>query len=203
MCQNYSIMIIFDLDDTLYQNRRLSQRNTDLTKSWIKEELGLDEKELESMYEKLPEEYPNPLKGIKSLGLSTQEYYDNVFRRIEPAKYISENPKLEKGLKKLDREKVVISFASKDYCKEVLDVLGIEKHFEKVLSASQFESSKKRAYTNIKNPEIVIGDNYNADLKPAMELGIDIIHVDNKCDVYQNHHCFKDILAAIQFLRQK
>lgn len=196
-------MIIFDLDDTLYQNKRLSQRNTELTKNWIKEELNLSRGELEDLYQKLPDKYPNPLKGIKSLGLSTQGYYKNVFKKINPEKYLSERSDLKKELEKLDGEKVVVSFAPKNYCSRVLEVLGIEQHFEEVYSASEFESSKRRAYREIKNPDIVVGDNYSTDLKPAADLGIDIIHVSECCSIDQEHFCCKDIVETIRFIRQK
>lgn len=196
-------MIIFDLDDTLYQNKQLSRRNTELTKNWIKEELNLSQDELENLYQNLPDKYPNPLRGIESIGLSTEGYYKNVFRRIEPEKYLSENFELENELEKLDRSKIVVSFAPKSYCWRVLEVLGVEQHFEKVFSASEFESSKKLAYREIKNSEVVIGDNYSADLKPAADLGLDIIHVSECCSVDQEHFCYKDIVEAIRFMRQK
>lgn len=196
-------MIIFDLDDTLYQNKQLSRRNTELTKDWIKEELNLSQDELEDLYQNLPYKYPNPLRGIESIGLSTEGYYNNVFRRIKPEKYLSKNSELENEFEKLDRDLVVVSFAPKNYCWRVLEVLGVEQHFEKVFSASEFESSKKRVYREIENPDIVVGDNYTTDLKPAAKLGLDIIHVSESCSIDQKHFCCKDIVDAIRFIKQK
>lgn len=196
-------MIVFDLDDTLYQDKKLSQRNTELTEQWIKEELGLNKDELEILYQELQEEYPNPLRGIKSLGLSTQEYYENVFRRIEPEKHLGKKTNLEKELRVLEREKIVVSFAPEDYCWRVLETLGIDQHINNVLSASDFGLSKKKAYKNLEDVEVVVGDNFRADLKPAEELGIDIIHVSDNCKVDQSHYCVDDVVEAIRSVRQE
>jgi len=196
-------MIIFDLDDTLYDNERLSRRNTQLTKKWIQQELGLNKAELEELYRNLPKKYPNPLNGVTSLGLSPEGYHENVFGKIEPSKYLSERIELKKELEKLDEEQAIVSFAPETYCRRVLDVLGIEEFFQQVISASQFNSSKKQAYEEIKNPELVIGDNFKADLRPAIEIGIDIIHVSKNCKISQNHTCCEDVIQALQLIKQR
>lgn len=191
--------IIFDLDDTLYQNKVLSNLLTNKTKNWIKRKLSIKDKKMDVFYKKLQRKYPNPYDGFESLGLSIQEYHNEVFHKINPMNYINTDRKLKKLLGDINKDLIVVSFAPISHCQDVLDALNIKSEFNKIHCVKNHKgNSKKFLYKKIgEKNSIVFGDNYKIDIKPAMELNYRAIHVSKDCNKV-GHPCYKSIHLALE-----
>ena len=67
---------IFDQDGTLYPKKsKLTNALRERTKQWISESLDITRGEVDSIYARLPKEFPHPYHGFLSLGLSPEEYF--------------------------------------------------------------------------------------------------------------------------------
>lgn len=189
--------VLFDLDDTLYQNRNISQERTLLTKEWIRRELDLACSEVDGLYGRLQQEHPHPYNGLQSLGLSVEGYFDNVFERVDPGSYLVAEPRLSRVLSSLPGAVYVVSLSPKRYARRVLDELGVADHVEGVSNPYQDEDehSKRFVYRRFADRNcLVVGDSYRLDLSPAEEVGFDSIHVDGACSIDTAHVCLDSVL---------
>jgi FMN phosphatase YigB (HAD superfamily) len=189
--------IAFDLDDTLYRNPSFSDALTELTKRWLVDELDLDRDRVEALYGWLPSAHPNPYDGFTSLGLAVDDYFENVFHRVEPRDAIQPRPELERACSELDPTLVVVSLAPREHCERVLSALGIDDHVEAIYNPYQDADAheKDAIYTSFTGERtLVVGDSYHNDLRPAAELGIDTVHVAPDCDLSHRHDCTDDVL---------
>ena len=182
-------MIIFDLDGTFYpKNHWLTDVLRTTTKNWIKDSLNLSLEEVESIYLTLQKKYPNPYHGFQSLGLSPQDYLMNVFNVTNPSTYISEDKKLIKLFKNLPVSKHVATLSSEKYASQLIRSLGLESLITSVNSLINFGPSfekisiyeELRSHESLKPSQIlIVGDNYDVDLKDAEIQGYTICLVNN------------------------
>ena len=184
-------IIIFDQDGTLYpKNHKLYRDTRKLTKKWISKSLKIPLEDVEKIYKELAIQYPNPYIGFQSLGLSVEEYMNNVFDKIEPENYLQYNLIIHDYFQNSKCKKILITFASPKYTKKLQKKLEIEEFYDEILYVKDFKSyNKKECYEEIvnkykvNNKEIlVIGDSYVNDIKPAIELGCQTIFISQNGD---------------------
>ncbi len=172
---------IFDQDGTFYpENSKLTNVLREKTKKWLMGKLSLDRREVENLYKRLPRKYPNTLDGFRSLGLNIKDYHRNVFDIINPSEYLSQDENLISILKKLKRNRFVVTFASKKYSKSLQKTLGINNLIKQTYSLIDFfpKTSKLHAYeyirknNNLNRKDIcIVGNNLEVDLIPALNKG--------------------------------
>jgi FMN phosphatase YigB (HAD superfamily) len=189
--------VFFDLDDTLYRNPSFSDELTELTKRWLADELDLGRDAVDALYERLPSAHPNPYDGFTSLGLAVDDYFENVFHRVDPRDEIRPRPELEGTVSELVPTLVVVSLAPREHCERVLDALGIDDHVDAIYNPYQDADAheKDAIYASFEDERVlVVGDSYHNDLRPAVELGFDTVHVAPDCDLSHQHDCTEDVL---------
>ncbi|MGB7290938.1 MAG: hypothetical protein WBD99_02030 [Thermodesulfobacteriota bacterium] len=180
---------MFDQDGTLYPaDSRLAFATREKTKSWLMGKLRITRQDVDSLYQNLASNYPNPFHGFQSIGASVSEYHSQVFDTINPCDYLSYDVKLRKVLLKLPQVKFVVTLASPLYSKLLQRCLGIADLIEKIYYVKDFapDYSKKRCYEIIaKTLRIdtsylsIVGDNFNLDIAPALDVGCTAIHISN------------------------
>lgn len=184
-------IIIFDQDGTLYSKKHQLYKDTSsLTKKWISESLKVSLENVETLYKQLSIKYPNPYCGFQSLGLSVEKYMSNVFDKIEPEKYLKFNPIIYNYFKNSKEKKILVTFASPRYTKKLQEKLEIEKFYDKILYVKDFKSyTKKECYQEIakkygvsNNEMLVIGDSFENDIRPAIELGCQTVFISENGD---------------------
>lgn len=188
--------IVFDVDDTLYRNPEFSGRLTEMTKSWIEDELGVNRDAVEVLYQWLKSEYPNPYDGFSALGLSVEDYFENVFYRVDPEDAIEPRPGLGRTCAETDASVVVVSLAPHEHCERVLDALGLDEHVDAIYNPYQDADAheKSAVYAPFSEERVlVVGDSYANDLRPGIELGFDAVHVTPECDLSHQHVCLDDV----------
>lgn len=150
-----------------------------LTKEWLINALGLQEVEFSTFYAELIHRHPYPFQGMASLGFSVQDYYKNVFEKLDPYKHLLPDKKLQELLKRLKVPKYVVTLAQPDYSRKVQKALEIADLLDGVLFMADFkEPSKLAAYEAVSKklaiaPEniCVVGDNFEIDILPAISAG--------------------------------
>jgi FMN phosphatase YigB (HAD superfamily) len=170
---------VFDQDGTLYpKNSPLSYALRQRTKQWISESLGLTRERVDELYVELQKRYSHPYHGFLSLGLKPEEYLAEVFEKVNPSDFFGSNSTLITLLKQITFPKYVVSLASYNYSIRLQRSLGIDKLLTGFFSVIDFppDYSKLDAYAlirktnNLEAKEIlVIGDNFDLDIKPALE----------------------------------
>lgn len=182
--------IIFDQDGTLYpKDNPLALALRVRTKSWLMHKLNLSYEEVEELYQNLKIDFPNPFLGFQSIGASVLEYHEQVFNSIYPSDYLSYDHKLVSLLQKLAQIKYIVTFASPLYSEALQKCLGVMPFSEKTYYVNNFpdEFSKRRCYQTIaqslrmtSSAICVVGDNFELDIIPAIELGCKAVHVSNE-----------------------
>ena len=82
--------IVFDQDGTFYSaNSHLAHALREMTKTWLIRKLNVSKHEIDLLYERLRENYPNPYHGFQSLGASVSEYHTEVFNTVNPFDYLT------------------------------------------------------------------------------------------------------------------
>lgn len=174
---------VFDLDGTLYNvENKITKVIDEKIKNFLLEETKMSETE----FKILEKNKPDIIEALEYLKLSKKKYYKFVYDNIDYNKYFLKDLKLLNSLKSLKCKKIVCSNSPKKHIKKVLQLIGIKRQFNKVYSMQEV-INKKECYKkilkryNITNKEmIVIGNDYNVDIKPANELKIKTILIDKK-----------------------
>lgn len=179
--------IILDQDGTIYPRESklfLALRNR--TRDWLKEKLNVTNEETEQIYKVLPKQYPNPFLGFVSLGATVREYHEEVFNKISPNKYIKKDKSLVELFETLKPQIFVVTMASPEYSYKLQTHLEIDEFITHTYYVKDYppDYSKQRCYTSIiKNLETtnelvcVIGDNFETDILPALEIDCSAIHI--------------------------
>ena len=181
---------IFDQDGTLYpKNHPLTLALRYSTKEWIKKSLNISQNDVDRIYSELPLKYPHPYLGFESLGLSAKDYVFNTFNNTNPEPYLSRNKQLISILSSIKSPKFVVTLASISYSLALQNKLGINNLIDKTFSVTSLERpySKKAIYSTIcesvgaePSTVMVIGDSYEIDIVPAIELGMQHKHLSNE-----------------------
>lgn len=190
-------LIIFDQDGTLYKrDNQLMLTTRKLTKEWLMKSLNIDYVEVENLYRELPQNFPNPYYGFKSLGLRVEDYMAEVFDRVNPADFIEFNNKLYDFFKNSKLKKALVTFASPKYTVKLQNKLNIYDYYSKIIYGKELKTySKHEAYQKLidlfevdLNEVCVVGDDYENDIRPAHEIGCKSIWVTEECNRENEFH---------------
>lgn len=203
---------IFDQDGTLYPKKsKLTDALRERTKEWITQSLDMTREEVDSIYAKLPEDFPHPYHGFLSLGLSPEEYHREVFDKVDPALFLGKDNRLMTLFSKISVPKFVVTLASQGYSERLQQRLGVYDLIERTISAIEHPPtySKAEAYKLIKKQlgitadEIyVVGDNLSTDVLPAVENGFKGILVDSTTESNASFQCVNSIHSLEELLKK-
>lgn len=195
-------VLIFDLDGTLYEEKRLLKLYKLVSISILSEFMGIDQKEakrrLKEEKERLEKNLgykPSFAYTLKALGVPTSFRNSKFDELIKPELFLKRDGKLRKflvGLK--DKFKLaVVTNNTRHITEKILRILGIGKCFDYILTITETERIKPdpELYRKVmkkfraKSEEcLVIGDRYPLDLKPAEELGMSTLKIERKEELY-------------------
>ncbi|WP_139172818.1 HAD family hydrolase [Halopelagius longus] len=188
--------LVFDLDSTLYQSPELIDYRTELTIDWIAEQSNLDQRSPQSFYQNLSDEFQHPYDGFTSIGLTIDDYFENVSYEITPSDFVQKNEALAKIFSRVESEIIITSLAPHSYIREMIDTIGVSEHVSAIYNPYQDADShsKYSIYKQFSDGDVLVtGDSYARDIQPAIELDFDTVHLDPDCSIHESHPCIDRI----------
>jgi putative hydrolase of the HAD superfamily len=181
--------ILFDLDETLYPSQSgLMVEIGRLMSQYMGERLGIPPTEVPTLREHYYHVYGTTMRGLQiHHGIDPEDYLAYV-HNIPLEDYISPNNELDRVLARIEIEKVVFTNASTEHARRVLRILGIERHFSRVIDVRDLGYVSKpdpEAYRRVlkilgvEGNECLIVDDKVRNLTPAKELGMITVLVGN------------------------
>ena len=199
-------VILFDLDDTLYpRNTGIMVEIRRLILDYIQKRFELGPDEADALRDRYLQTYGTTMRGLQvNHGIDPEEYLRHV-HNIALHKYIRPNGELDAVLGTISQEKVIFTNASREHAQQVLEVLGVQQHFSRIVDVRdmEFESKPRQsAYERIcrmlgVEPEecVLVEDNVR-NLCPAKEMGMMTVLVG---DVRQaGHRCVDHAVERVE-----
>lgn len=181
--------ILFDLDETLYPSRSgLMARISGLMSRYMEERLGMPPTEVSSRRKHYYRTYGTTLRGLQIHHRVDPEDYLAYVHDIPLEDYINPNDELDRVLAEIETEKAVFTNASVEHARRVLTILGVERHFSRIIDvravgyvAKPDPAAYQRALEILgtEGDECVLIDDRVRNLTPAKELGMITVLVSN------------------------
>ena len=200
--------LIFDQDRTLYPlNSKLTKELSKLTKKWFQDSLNIPDGDINQFYKSLPNMYPLIYDAINYYHLELNNYFENVFGKINLEGLISKNELLIKFLSSQNIPIYVVTLAPLEYSKRLQSFLGLIEYITDTFSVCDYNPMKKvNVYESIRkelklNTEdiLVVGDNFETDLREAQEQSYKTALINEK---YCVKNSFRDINEFIHFYQK-
>jgi putative hydrolase of the HAD superfamily len=177
---------IFDLDNTLYPARcRLFDQVDRRIGLYIQELLNLDPEAARALQKQYFREHTTTLNGLMvNHGVDPGQFLDFV-HQIDVSG-VSEDPTLERALKRLPGKKLIYTNGSVAHARNVMHRLGIGHHFEDIFDIVAAEYLPKPADASFAQLIAIYGidpkravfvDDMARNLKPAAALGMTTVLV--------------------------
>jgi putative hydrolase of the HAD superfamily len=184
--------ILFDLDDTLYpRHTGIMQQIRKQILSYLRERLNLSPEEAEALRRHYFQAYGTTMRGLQlNYQIDPEEFLRHV-HDIPLRQFIGVNARLDSVLACIRQTKVVFTNASREHAESVLDLLGIRRHFERIIDIRDVDYESKpqpAAYQRVcklldTDPkECVMVDDNTRNLGPAKALGMTTVLVLDSSD---------------------
>lgn len=139
-------MLLFDLDDTLYPaGNGLWRAISNRIDSYLTDELGLKPKTARQLRARYARDFGTTLSGLLSEFEIEPAHYLEYVHSIDLANYLQRDERLASLLTQLPGRKAVLTNSSRGHAHRVLDLLGIEGQFERVIAIEDLSLINKPA----------------------------------------------------------
>jgi len=174
--------ILFDLDETLYPSRSgLMAEIGELMSRFMEERLNMPPSEVPTLREHYYHVYGTTMRGLQIHHDIDPEDYLAYVHDLPLEDYIGPNDELDRVLAEIETEKAVFTNASAEHARRVLKVLGIGRHFSRIIDvravgyiAKPDPAAYRRALAILgaAGDECLLVDDRARNLSPAKELGM-------------------------------
>ena len=180
--------LVFDCDDTLYpRDSGLMQAISERISLYMIERMGMDPEIVPGLRRAYWQQYGTTSRGLQLLhDLDVPEYMRYV-HDLPLRQYIEPNPALDVALHALPQRKVIFTNATARHAHAVLEVMGLERHFDGVYDVFFCENEGKpslSAYRRLLNTlgvsaeSCMMVEDSVVNLVPAGKLGMVTVLVD-------------------------
>jgi putative hydrolase of the HAD superfamily len=194
--------IIFDMDGTLYTSNEIRKQfaaaayHTLAAADLISLERARDLIEERRAELKAESGFPIPYTlTLRSFNIPISEWHNENIKFFDPRDYLHKDKKLKQALIELKKQfcLAVMTNNNEVQTDRVLEGLGLVGLFDEVYTYNNFELLKpdpvffKKVAAGLGiEPEacLFVGDRYDVDLRPAKELGMQILEVEGPEDIY-------------------
>lgn len=202
--------LVFDLDNTLYTNPAYAAFQEDALVERLGRELGVDAAAAADKIAALRADREKTGLGKTSLGKLFAALGIEIATSVrwreeayEPAKWLKKDARLDRALRLLSKDfrLALVTNNPRLVGEKSLEALGVCDHFSVLVGLDDTYSGKPAPEPFIEvskrlglDPSacVSIGDRFDVDLAPAMELGMGAILVDGVEDVYELPFLFAD-----------
>jgi putative hydrolase of the HAD superfamily len=179
--------ILFDLDDTLYPRQAgVMDQIRDRMLAYLRSRLSLSPDEADALRRRYFQTYGTTMRGLQiNYQIDTEEYLDYV-HNVPLHDYLTANARLDSVLASIPESKVVFTNSSREHATRVLDLLGIRRHFDRIIDVRDvgYESKPQPAayqlacdLLGVRPEECVMVDDNTRNLQPAKALGMTTVLV--------------------------
>jgi putative hydrolase of the HAD superfamily len=179
--------ILFDLDDTLYpRHAGVMDQIRDRMLHYLRSRLNLSPDEADALRRHYFQTYGTTMRGLQlNYQIDTEEYLDYV-HNVPLHEYLTANARLDSVLASIPQTKVVFTNSSREHATRVLDLLGIRRHFDRIIDVRDvgYESKPQPAayqlacdLLGVLPKECVMVDDNTRNLRPAKALGMTTVLV--------------------------
>ncbi len=176
------MLIIFDLDKTLYFSESLWKERDEMIIRKIAENQKVSEDRAKEIMEEKLKELDSRTQVLLSLGLQRKDMFE-ILRKSNIEKHLKYDEKLYEVIENISKNNtlVIASNSPTDVAERILKILKIESFFKKIYGAEYFEKSKP----NTKIFDIIldemgfkpenaamVGDSLKKDILPAKLKGL-------------------------------
>jgi phosphoglycolate phosphatase/putative hydrolase of the HAD superfamily len=202
--------LVFDLDNTLYTNPAYAAFQEDALVERLGRELGVAAVAAADKIAALRADREKAGLGKTSLGKLFAALGIEIATSVrwreeayEPAKWLKKDARLDRALRLLSKDfrLALVTNNPRLVGEKSLEALGVRDHFSVLVGLDDTYSGKPAPEPFIEvskrlglDPSacVSIGDRFDVDLAPAMELGMGAILVDGVEDVYDLPSLFAD-----------
>ena len=174
--------LFFDLDETLYPSRSgLMAGMGKLMSRYMEERLGMSPTEVLTLRKHYYHVYGTTMRGLQlHHGVDPEDYLAYV-HDLPLEDYIGPNDELDRVLAEIETEKVIFTNASAEHARRVLAILGIERHFSRIIDVratgyiakpDPVAYQRALAISGAEGSECLLVDDRVPNLAPAKELGM-------------------------------
>ena len=187
---NRSRCILFDLDGTLYDCPKYSERMEEEITAFVSEHTSTDYKSARHLLEERRRKLGTLTRSLESLGIDRAQFFSSMATRIEPGDYISEDPTIKPAIRKLQEcgfRVGLVSNSGKPLVDKIMKALQLGPiTFDAIVTSSEAPPKPSpqpyllalRLLNCGRESAIYVGDRDEAELRPAKELGILTILLD-------------------------
>jgi len=203
-------VLLFDLDDTLYpRSAGIMVEIRRLIMDYIQTQFDLSREEADALRHEYLHAYGTTMRGLQvNHGIDPDDYLEHV-HAIPLHQFLQPNPELDAVLDTVPQEMVVFTNASREHAERVLGVLGIRRHFARIVDVRDMAYESKpqpSAYRRIcqlleASPEecLLVEDNVR-NLCPAKEIGMSTVLVGDGSQA--RHPCVDHAIDRVEEIGQ-
>jgi putative hydrolase of the HAD superfamily len=126
--------LVFDLDETLYPpHTGLFDEVGRRIHRYLEERMGFPAEEVAQVRRRYYERYGTTLRGLQLHHQVDSDDYLRYVHDVDVSLYLRPDPALDAALGTLAQEQVIFTNATAEYARRVLHVLGISRHFQRIL----------------------------------------------------------------------
>lgn len=184
--------IVFDLDGTLYDTKVIDELNKRAGVRAIQDSMKINHDQAIQLFLKTKAETHSTSGAVTKLGVPEDVFKKHQLELIKPQKYITPDAELCSLIKRLKSRFKLVLFTNtrKEIANKILDALGfVEGDFDLILAGGDFQPPKPsiliignilKSLSVEASESFAVGDRWDVDLEPALEVGMKIKHVDSR-----------------------
>jgi putative hydrolase of the HAD superfamily len=180
--------ILFDLDETLYpKSTGIMDQIRILMLDYMRTKLNLTPEAADALRRKYFAAYGTTMRGLQINNHIDPDEFLRYVHNIPLERYIKPNQDLDAVLASLSQDKVVFTNASREHAENVLALLGIRTHIDRIVDVRDVNYESKPqpgAYRRIcdllgvRPEECILVEDSIRNLRPAKALGMVTVLVD-------------------------
>lgn len=126
--------LLIDLDDTLYPHDSGTWEQVRLRiDRYLIEEMHFSPQEVTTLRARLFRQYGTTLRGLQIEYEVDMEHYLDFVHDVPLENHLSPDPELNQVLQALPQRKVIFTNASARHARRVIDILGVDGRFERII----------------------------------------------------------------------
>lgn len=179
--------LLFDLDNTLYpHNTGLTDHLRTRIKQFLVEMMGITFEEASALRQRLFTQYGTTLRGLQIEHKVEMKSYLDFIHDLPLEACLSPDPELDRMLRSLPHRKVIFTNADRDHAQRVIEILGIQGHFDQIVDIydvypyckPEIEAFHKALAMIEEDPKAcLMADDMLENLVAAQTLGIKTVSV--------------------------